>query len=83
VYPIELFVSDVLDRFLVLLIGGVIDEDIQPPKHFDRAIDCFGAESWILHIARDSQRDFVVARALLGYGGKSRAGIYCLPRPPL
>ena len=53
---IELFVGDVLDRFLVLLIGGVVDEDIQPAKHFDRAVDGLGAEFRILHIAGDQQR---------------------------
>ena len=37
--PIELFVRDVLDRLLVLLIGGIVDDDIQPAKGLDRALD--------------------------------------------
>src|SRR5688572_25694768 len=52
---IELLVGNLLDRLLMLLIGGVVDKDIQSAKFLDRSPDRFRAELRTLDVARNQQ----------------------------
>jgi hypothetical protein len=52
---IELLVGDVFNRFLVLLIGGIVDDDIQPAKGLHRALDRVRAEFRPLDIAGNQE----------------------------
>ena len=52
---IELFVSDVGQRFLMVLVGGIVDEDVQPSELTGRAVYRLTAEPWVLYVAGDGQ----------------------------
>jgi hypothetical protein len=67
---IELLIGDVLDRFLVLLIGGIVDDDIEPAKRVDRAFDGFRTKFRLLHVAWNQQR--APAFGLDGFAGHLR-----------
>src|SRR5690242_1524733 len=49
--PLELFVSHILDRRLMLLVCGVVDQNVDPSKCVDRCLYRVVAESGISHVA--------------------------------
>jgi hypothetical protein len=52
---VELLVGDIFDRFLVLLVRSVVNEDVEPAKRLYRLVHRCGTERGILHVARDQQ----------------------------
>lgn len=49
--PVPLFLGQVFDAGLVLLKGGIVDQDVELSERFDGPFDQFAAEVRIAHVA--------------------------------
>ena len=53
--PLELLVGHILDRLLMLLICGVVDQDVDPSEGIDCRLHCVVAESRFAYVTRNQQ----------------------------
>ena len=53
---LELFVCQIFDRLLMLLICGVVHQNVDPAKHVDRRLDRRFAERRVAHVAGKSRQ---------------------------
>src|SRR5690606_28008724 len=63
---LQLLVVDFLQRLAVLLVGGVVDQHVEPAEFLHRALDHAVAEARIAHVAgdRDAAAPFLLDRSL-------------------